>query len=112
MVGTTETVTSISKDTKEAGKTHGHHSFPKYLGGHPKQKLSEIVDWSHYELHSDLRKFEGGWLNPKTGNTGTQIIEKYGQDKVIEGLKRFYSQEKYKHLFNDFMDAVNFKNDN
>lgn len=97
--------------TKGADKVHGHHSFPKALGGHPDQRLSDIIESMHTGkggIHSDLANFEGGWLRPKKGMTGAQIVEKYGQSDVIEGLRRFYSQDKWSHLSKDFEDAVDF----
>jgi hypothetical protein len=32
-----------------------HHTYLKSLGGDPKQDLTELVDYLHTELHSDLR---------------------------------------------------------
>ncbi|KQL39265.1 hypothetical protein AN960_09885 [Bacillus sp. FJAT-25509] len=89
-------------------KTHGHHTFPKYLSGHPKQLLSKMVDSAHRVLHTDMRKFEDGWLGAKRGYTGQMIIKKYGRDKIIKGLRRFYSQRKYRALLDDFEEAVRF----
>jgi RHS repeat-associated protein len=46
---------SLSKLT---GKIHGHHSYPKALGGHPDQVLAEIVDSMHIGvggIHSSMR---------------------------------------------------------
>ena len=97
---------AASHSIERVGKTHGHHSFPKYLGGNPKQKLTKLLDSDHRELHSALRKFEGGWLGAKRGHTGKDIIKKYGTDKITEGLRRFYSQMKYKHILDDFEEAM------
>ncbi|MBX3254205.1 MAG: RHS repeat-associated core domain-containing protein [Chitinophagaceae bacterium] len=96
-------------------KSNEHHSYPKALGGHPDQKTSSILESLHTGvggIHSDLAKFEGGWLRPKPGMTGKQIVEKYGADKVIEGLRRFYNQPKWKHLLKDFEDAVKYTQSN
>ena len=89
------------------GIVHGHHSFPKYLGGAPDQVLTKMVDTAHRMLHSQLRNFEGGWLGPKKGYSGKDIISEHGQEAVIEGLKRFY-KETYPHLLKDFEEAVKF----
>lgn len=59
-------------------------------------------------IHSDLASFEGGWLRPKKGMKGTQIVDKFGQDEIVEGLRRFYAQDKWKHLAKDFENAVDF----
>jgi len=40
--------------------------------------------------------------------TGAQIIERYGSETVEAGLRRFYSQEKWKHLLPRFEEAVEF----
>lgn len=103
----------VGSATKVAEKVHGHYSFPKALGGHPDQRLSDIIESMHTGkggIHSDLASFEGGWLRPKKGMMGAQIVEKYGQDDVVEGLRRFYSQDKWSHLAKDFEDAVDFTN--
>lgn len=102
-----------SGDESQAWKDqiHGHHSYPKALGGDPDQELSELSGGEHIGqggVHSDLSKFEGGWLSPKKGMSGEAIVKKYGADKVIEGLRRFYSQDKWKHLLPDFEKAVKF----
>jgi len=40
--------------------------------------------------------------------TGTMIIEKYEKQNAIDGLRRFYSQNNWKHLLNHFETAVEF----
>ena len=93
------------------GRTHGHHPYPKALGGHPDQKLADIIESMHTGkggIHSDLAKFEGGWLRPHKGMTGANIVEEFGQDVVEDALRRFYSQDKWRHLFDAFEDAVDF----
>lgn len=102
-------VAAISDEAAEAiTKYHLHHSFPKYLGGHPKQGLSEIVDWMHRELHNDLGNFAGGVLRAKTGRKGADIVQELGEDKVIEILREFYKQDKYKFLLDDFEKAIEY----
>jgi len=92
-------------------RPHLHHSYPKALGGDPKQKLVELLESEHTGVggvHSDLAKFEGGWLFPTRGMTGEQMLETYGQEAVEQGLRRFYSQPKWSHLLDAFEDAVRF----
>jgi hypothetical protein len=92
-------------------KLHGHHTYPKALGGHPDQELAYILDNMHTGpggIHSDLAKFEGGWLRPTRLMTGKDIVNLYGRDAVIEGLRRFYSQDKWKYLIDKFENAVKF----
>jgi hypothetical protein len=88
---------------------HGHHTWPKALGGHPDQPLSPLLGSTHLGpsgVHSALATFEGGWLYPVKGMTGAQILAKYGEDAVVEGLRRFYSQPKWQHLLKDFENSV------
>jgi hypothetical protein len=44
--------------------------------------------------------------------TGAQIVKTYGQQTVEEGLRRFYSQPKWKDLLQAFEDAVKFTAEN
>ena len=94
-----------------AEATHGHHTYPKAVGGHPNQPLADILAGSHIGaggVHSDLARFEGAWLRPTKNMTGSKIIEKYGTQRIIDGLRRFYSQEKWKHLLPKLEEAVKF----
>jgi hypothetical protein len=66
-------------------KSHGHHTYPKALGGHPDQRLADLAAALHTGkggVHSDLAAFEGGWLRPRKGMTGAQIVEEFGADAV------------------------------
>ena len=100
---------AAAKDIRSAFKRGalkkvGHHLFPKYLGGLPKQRLAKMYAWTHRRLHSDLSKFEGGWLYPKRGGYNGRAIRKlYGDQAIIDGLVRFYSQPQYSHLLEDFL---------
>jgi hypothetical protein len=59
-------------------------------------------------ISSSISKFEGGWLRPTRLMSGKAIVEKYGQKSVEEGLRRFYSQNQWRHLLQVFEDAVDF----
>ena len=37
-------------------KYHKHHSDPKYLGGNPKQPLTDVPDSVHYKIHAAIDK--------------------------------------------------------
>jgi len=96
---------------RAAERRHGHHAYMKALGGHPKQRLVDILAGEHVGaggVHSDLARFEGGWLFPKKGMTGSMIVDRYGAETVEDGLRRFYSQEKWQHLRPTFEEAVEF----
>jgi RHS repeat-associated protein len=92
-------------------RAHGHHTYPKAVGGHPRQPLAEILAGEHIGsggVHSELAQFEGGWLYPKRRMTGAQIVERYGSAAVEEGLRRFYSQPRWRHLLDTYEEAVRF----
>ena len=40
--------------------------------------------------------------------TGTQILEQFGEEAVVAGFRRFYSQAKWQSLLPDFEKAVSF----
>jgi hypothetical protein len=103
----------LIKGPKPKEKLVGHHTYIKALGGDPDQKLSYIIESLHASkggIHSELSKFEGGWLYPTrgAGKRGVDIIAEHGQEKIIQGLTRFYSQKKWKFLMDDFKEAVEF----
>ncbi len=51
-----EALKDIFKGTGKVTKTHGHHSDPKYLGGDPKQKLTDIDVQDHIDIHKQIDK--------------------------------------------------------
>lgn len=95
--------------TDEVIKTHKHHSYPKYLGGHPKQITSVMIDVDHRALHSGLSKFEGGWLYPRRNFNGKKIQRLYGPDLIQDGLRRYYGMN-YPLLLDDLDEAIRFTN--
>ncbi len=48
--------TSTETETPK-GKTHRHHSDPKFMGGDPKQKLTDIPEQDHKNLHKEMNEF-------------------------------------------------------
>lgn len=44
--------------------------------------------------------------------TGEQILAIHGEEAIIQGLRRFYSQPRWRHLLQDFEDAVTFTQQN
>ena len=87
------------------------NTYPKALGGHPDQRLADLAAALHTGkggVHSDLAAFEGGWMRPRKGMTGAQIVEEFGADAVESGLHRFYSQPKWEHLLQTFEEAMKF----
>jgi RHS repeat-associated protein len=101
---------SSPQPPKKPGKsTHGHHAYPKALGGAAAQKLIEIAPDLHRKLHSALYQFEEGWLAPKRGYTGDLIQRLYGAKEIQEGLARFYNNnEEFKIIIDTFNEAIKF----
>jgi RHS repeat-associated protein len=98
-------------ESKGPPSYHEHHPYPKAVGGDPDQETVTLLDELHLGeggVHDDIRKFEGGWLFPKKGYSGAQIVKKFGSKKIIEGLRRFYSQPKWRFMLQKFEDAVKF----
>ena len=63
-----------------AGKTNGHHSDPKFMGGNPKQPLTDVLIPDHKGLHRDLNDFlagktdaAGNHMRPQRGNSGRTL---------------------------------------
>jgi hypothetical protein len=96
-----------------ACNTHGHHSDPKFMGGEPKQPLTNLPDTVHRDLHSDLNKFlrnrtdgAGNDMAPRRGNSGKKIQETFSRDERLNALRDFYNQNmnKYPDAARDFFN--------
>ncbi|CAM3054847.1 hypothetical protein HAHI103713_13210 [Hathewaya histolytica] len=97
------------KPRKIKKTTHGHHTYPKYLGGAVAQKLVELAPQIHRELHAAIHKFEGGWLAPKKGYTGKTIQYIYDKQQIQEGLIRFYNSiDEFKDLLEPLKEAIRY----
>lgn len=96
-----------------APETQLHHSDPKFLGGDPKQLLTELLTQEHQQLHRDLNDFLrtqtdefGNHMRPQRGNPGTRIRENFTRDQRLDSLSKFYRQysSKYPEAAKDFFD--------
>jgi hypothetical protein len=95
------------------GKTHEHHSDPKFLGGNPKQKLTKLDEKEHRQLHKDMNSFlrtktneNGDHMRPQRGNSGRDIQENFTRDECLAALCEFYRGvgAKYENAAKDFFD--------
>jgi RHS repeat-associated protein len=92
-------VKSIAKTAAVVGKTQQHHSFPEYLGGLPKQSLTNMSVSQHQQLHRDMQTHMRGITDPNTGrsmaygpnNTGQQIREAFSDAQRAQAVADFYN---------------------
>ena len=94
---------------------HGHHSYPKYLGGDPGQQLTRMPASDHKQLHKDMNDFmrqqtdaNGNHMRLQRGNSGKDIRRNFKTQEMEGALKRFYSGPgaKYKNAAMDFFKQV------
>ncbi|RBP48517.1 polymorphic toxin-type HINT domain-containing protein [Arenicella xantha] len=92
---------------------HGHHSDPKFLGGDPKQKLTDLDPEDHRNLHNDMNDFLsdktddfGNDMRPRRGNSAEVIQENFTRDQCIDALCDFYDGPgaKYEDAAKDFFE--------
>jgi hypothetical protein len=103
------TVAQDSKAVDEA--THGHHSDPKFMGGEPKQPLTDLPKSQHEQLHKDLNEFLaskkdqfGNHMRPQRGNSGAVIRRNFTRQERLNALAEFYKANlaKYPEAAADF----------
>ena len=85
-------------------KRHGHHSYPKFLGGDVRQPLTNISESRHVELHKDLNTYldairdsYGNGMRPKRGNSGFNIQKNFSQEMRFNTIKNFYDLHQIKY---------------
>ncbi|MBP5433034.1 polymorphic toxin-type HINT domain-containing protein [Ruminococcus sp.] len=86
-----------------------HHSDPKYLGGDPDQKLTNIDNADHIEIHKEMDKKYPRWRGKKYYDEQRAKNPKF-DDEVYSFLVDLYKKfaNKYPDLLKDFEN--NFKN--
>ncbi len=87
--------------------THGHHSDPKFMGGDPKQPLTNMKTADHIDLHRDMNayletktKVINGKIvsmRPKRGNSGRIIRLNFTRQERLDALAEFYTKNKNKY---------------
>lgn len=110
-------VAGYSASTIKFGKRaniHKHHSFPKFLGGKPKQELTPMLNSNHQALHKDMNDFlftkkkNGRHMRPQRGNSGSRIRNHFSKNEIINALTEFYKGPgaKYKEAARDFFHQL------
>lgn len=87
-------ITKTKQVITEALRRDGHHSFPKFLGGNPVQKLVKMTKSQHIEFHQDLLKFlksKYPEMVTKRGYPGVKMHKMVPEQTRIQALKEFYS---------------------
>lgn len=106
-----ETVSGFSVAAKGTGKFHDHHSDPKFLGGDPKQLLTQMDEASHRTLHKDMNDFLrtrtddfGNHMRPQRGNSSRDIQQNFTREQCVAALCEFYRGPgaKYEGAAEDF----------
>ncbi len=79
------------------GGRHGHHSDPQWAGGAKKQKLTDMWQGGHEQLHNDMNVFldEFG-MRPQKGNSGQIIKAKFGRNGILDKVAAFYQKNSSK----------------
>jgi hypothetical protein len=94
---------------------HEHHSYPKYLGGDPKQHTTTMTATDHKNLHKDMNDFmrqqtdaKGNHMRPQRGNNKYKIQKNFTTQQREQALKDFYRGPgaKYKRAAKDFFKQV------
>ncbi|ANI89331.1 hypothetical protein A9P82_08515 [Arachidicoccus ginsenosidimutans] len=97
----------------EAEKMHGHHSDPKFMGGEEKQKLTDMPQSEHQQLHRDLndhlvnyKDAKGNHMRPQPGNPGREIQLNFSREDRLKALRDFYQGpgSKYTQAAKDFFE--------
>jgi len=88
-----------------------HHSDPKFMGGDPKQPLTNMTKEMHDELHRDLNNFlrdrtnaAGNHMRPQSNNPGDWIQRNFSTAERRQAMADFYRQygDKYPDAARDF----------
>jgi hypothetical protein len=87
-------------------KTHGHHSNPKFMGGDPKQPLTDIPVPDHQALHKDLNDFlhgktdaAGNHMRPQRGNSAADIQQNFTRQERLDAITEFH--KKFRAMYPD-----------
>nr|WP_262885510.1 RHS repeat-associated core domain-containing protein [Tenacibaculum maritimum] len=103
-VGAYKWATDNKIDPWTGQKINGHHSFPKFMGGEANQKLTNIGEETHKQLHRDMNNFLkkqtddfGNHMRPQRGNPGRLIQRNFNLDVKIKALNQFYKQNWFRY---------------
>jgi len=102
-------------DNKPNHQTEKHHSFPKALGGDPKQETTPLKTRDHWDLHKDMNDFlrnrtnyAGDHMRPQRGNPGLLIRNNFTLEQRVNALRDFYDGpgSRYTDAARDFFRQV------
>lgn len=86
-------------------KLQGHHSYPKFMGGDPNQKLTDMSTSRHKDLHQELNDYLreqqndlGYHMRPQRGNSGVQIQNNFDPQVRLNTMKNFYDNNRFRYL--------------
>ena len=84
-------------------KINLHHSDPKFMGGDPKQALTEMPESVHKKLHKVMNDFLreivddfGNHMRPQRGNSGARIRGNFTRKERLKALTDFYKKNRTK----------------
>jgi len=83
---------------------HKHHTDPKYLGGDPKQLLTEIEAKDHYTIHKEIDEIFPRWKGKNFYKNKSETTPEFNNE-VIDTLTEIYKKwlDKYPTLLDDFL---------
>ncbi len=83
-----------NRDIFTGQKIQKHHSDPVFMGGEPKQKLTDLNTSTHQKLHKDMNEFLhnqqnefGDHMRPQSNNNGLEIRNNFTRPQRIDALK-------------------------
>ncbi len=93
---------------ESSSNTHGHHSDPKYLGGNPEQKLTDIEKQDHVNIHKEIDskypRFKGKSYYDKLRKSNSNFDSEVQKD--LTDIYNKYS-EKYPELSKNYENNFN-----
>ena len=79
-------------------KKHKHHSWPIFMGGPKKQRLTQMDVKDHQNLHKDMNDYlekindgKGNTMRPKKGYPGKKMRDLFSPEKREQALADYYN---------------------
>ena len=85
----------------KTGVTHGHHSYPMFLGGAKNQLLTNMKQSQHIQLHKDLLNFlkqNYPGMVPSRSNPGRLIQTQFTPSQLRNAMSEFYKGPGAKYI--------------
>ncbi|PEM80926.1 hypothetical protein CN639_28830 [Bacillus toyonensis] len=99
-----------ARQVAKSVKSHKHHAFPKYIGGHSKQPLVKVPVAVHRQLHKEMRSFA-----QSSSKHSTKYYKNLKQNnpkayrKILKNTYKFYDT-KYPQYKKAFVQGVHYSN--